>query len=344
MTFRSVRRGAFALLVTALAVDRAQAADFYEGKTIRLIIGNNTSGGYAVFGRLFAQYFGRHIPGNPKIVVQYMPGAGGVVLGNYLANVAAPDGLTIGLIPRGAPFQPLFGNSAAKFKAESFTWLGTTSSYGNDAYCLIVRSDSPYKTLADLQKAEQPVPFGGTAAGDMNTDLVLVAKNVFNLNVRVVRGYQGPGEIAMAMERNEIVGRSFGMVALEMFSSDLVKDGKLRFLVQFGRKRWSGLPDVPTAHELAQSPDDNALIDLAEVPLLLARPYLAPPQIPPEATAILRKAFMETQSDPDYLADNEKLKSDVSPLSGEEIQQLVERIGKTPPALVERYKAAVEAK
>jgi tripartite-type tricarboxylate transporter receptor subunit TctC len=178
----------------------------------------------------------------------------------------------------------------------------------------------------------------------MNTDLVLVAKNVFNLNVRVVRGYQGPGEIAMAMERNEIVGRSFGMVALEMFSSDLVKEGKLRFLVQFGRKRWSGLLDVPTAHELAQSADDNALIDLAEVPLLLARPYLAPPQIPPAATAILRKAFMDTQADPDYLADNEKLKSDVSPLSGEEIQQLVERIGKTPPALVERYKAAVEAK
>jgi tripartite-type tricarboxylate transporter receptor subunit TctC len=335
---------AIVLLAGTITTDRIQAAEFYDGKTIRLIIGNNTSGGYAVFGRLLAQYLGRHIPGNPKIAVQYMPGAGGVVLGNYLANAAEPDGLTIGMIPRGAPFQPLFGNSAAKFKAEAFTWLGTTSSYGNDAYTLMVRADSPYRTLADLQRADKPVAFGGTAAGDMNTDLVLVAKNVFNLNIQVVRGYQGPGEIAMAMERNEIVGRTFGMVALEMFSADWIKQGRLRFLVQFGRKRWSGLPDVPTAHELAQSPDDEALIDLAEVPLLLARPYLAPPKIPAAATAILRKAFMATQADPDYLADNEKMKSDVSPLSGEDVQQLVERIGQTSPALVARYKAAVEMK
>jgi tripartite-type tricarboxylate transporter receptor subunit TctC len=318
---------AIALLAPLAAVDSTHAAEFYDGKTIRLIIGNNTSGGYAVFSRLFAQYLGRHIPGNPKIAVQYMPGAGGVVLGNYLANVAEPDGLTIGMIPRGAPFQPLFGNSAAKFKAEAFTWLGTTSSYGNDAYCLMVRADSPYRTLADLRTAQTPVPFGGTAAGDMNTDLVLIAETVFDLNIRIVRGYQGPGEIAMAMERSEIVGRTFGMVALEMFSADWIRQGKLRFLMQFGRKRWSGLPDVPTAREVARPANDEA-----------------PLKIPTEATAILRKAFMATQADPDYLADNAKMKSDISPLSGEEVQALVERIGRTPAALVERYKAAVEMK
>jgi len=302
------------------------------------------TGGYAVYGRQLAQYLGRHIPGHPTITVQYMPGAGGVVLGNYLANAAEPDGLTIGMIPRGAPFQPLFGNSAAKFKAEAFTWLGTTSSYGNDAYCLMVRSDSPYRTLADLKTAEKPVPFGGTAAGDMNTDLVLIAKTVFDLNLRIVRGYQGPGEIAMAMERNEIVGRTFGMVGLGQFSADWIRQGRLRFLAQFRRTHWSGLPDVPTAHELAQSADDAALLDLAETPLVLARPYLAPPKLPADVTEILRKAFMAMHSDPDFLAENEKMKSDISPLGGEEVQALVERIGRTPAALVTRYKAAVEMK
>jgi tripartite-type tricarboxylate transporter receptor subunit TctC len=322
----------------------SQAADYFEGKTIRLIVGNNEVGGYAVYARLLGQYLGRYIPGKPNVIVQYMPGGGGVTLGNYLANVAARDGLTIGMIPRSAPFQPLMGNSAAKFRAENFTWLGTTSSYRDDAYSLIVRSDTPYRTLADLQTAEKPVPFGGEAAGGTDTDMVLVAKNVFDLNIQLVRGYKGPGEIAMAMMRNEVVGRAFGMSSLQIFHADWLKEDKLRFLVQFRRTRWEKLPDVPTARELAQSNDQRALLELAETPLLLARPYLAPPQIPAEVVSILRKAFMDAHRDPEYLAHNAKSNSDVSPLDGKEVQDIVTKISHTPRALVERYKAALEIK
>jgi tripartite-type tricarboxylate transporter receptor subunit TctC len=321
-----------------------QAAEYFEGKTVRLIVGNNEVGGYAVYARLLGQYLGRYIPGKPTVIVQYMPGGGGVTLGNYLANVAARDGLTIGMIPRSAPFQPLMGNSAAKFRAEDFTWLGTTSSYQNDAYSLIVRADTPYRTVADLRTAEKPVPFGAEAAGGTDTDLVLVAKNVFDLNIQLVRGYRGPGEIAMAMARNEVFGRAFGMSSLMMFQADWVKENKLRFLVQFRPQRWEKLPDVPTARELAQSEDQRALLELAETPLLLARPYLAPPQLPPEVTKILRKAFMDTHRDSEYLALNAKSDSDVSPLDGQEVQDIVAHISRTPRALVERYKTALEIK
>jgi tripartite-type tricarboxylate transporter receptor subunit TctC len=143
----------------------ANAGDYFEGKTIRLIVGYDAVGGYAVYARLLAQHIGRYIPGNPSIVVQYMPGGGGITLGNYLATVAARDGLTIGMLPRSIPFQPLMGTAAAKFRAEEFTWLGTSSSYANDAYSLLVRTDTPYLTLADLQTAASPAPFGAEAAG-----------------------------------------------------------------------------------------------------------------------------------------------------------------------------------
>ncbi len=343
MALRNILLVVCALFAIGMA-SRAHGAAYYEGKTIRLIVGNNPVGGYAVYARLLAQYLGRHIPGNPKIQMQYMPGAGGVVLGNYMAAVAPRDGLTIGMIPRSALFEPLLGNGAAKFRSQDFTWLGTTSSYANDAYCLIVRSDTPYRTLADLQKAGRPAPFGGEAAGGTDTDLVMIAKDVFRLNIQVIRGYQGPGEIGMAMEKDEVVGRAFGMSSLEIFSSDGLRQGEFRFLVQFSRARWSKLPDVPTARELTKSTDDRALIELAEAPLLLARPYLAPPQIPAAAAAILKKAFMDTHADPDYLAENAKMKADISPLSGDEVQEIVKQISHTPPALIERYRAAMEAK
>jgi tripartite-type tricarboxylate transporter receptor subunit TctC len=174
--------------------------------------------------------------------------------------------------------------------------------------------------------------------------MLLIAKDVFNLNIQVVRGYKGPGEIAMAMVRNEVVGRTLGMSSLQLFHADWLKEGKLRFLVQFRRNRWDKLPDVPTARELAKDDDQRALLALAEMPLLLARPYAAPPGIPAEAAAILKKAFMDAHRDPQYLAMNEKAKADISPLDGREVQDIVAQIARTPPTLIQRYKAALEIK
>jgi tripartite-type tricarboxylate transporter receptor subunit TctC len=337
-------RAGLAIGILIGAMTPSHAADYFAGKTIRLIVGNDEIGGYAIYARLLAPVLGRYIPGKPSVIVQYMPGGGGVTLGNYLANVAAKDGLTIGMIPRSVPFQPLMGNKAANFHAEDFTWLGTSSSYQNDAYSLMVRSDSPYLTLDSLRTAETPVPFGGEAAGGTDTDMILIAKNVFNLKIQLVLGYRGPGEIAMAMMRNEVIGRAFGMSSLQLIQGEWLKEGKLRFLTQFRTTRWEKMADVPTARELTKTDDQRALIEMAELPLLLARPYLAPPGLPANVTAILRKAFMDAHRDAEYLAINAKTNSDISPLDGEEVQRIVTQLTRTSPALVARYKTALSEK
>jgi tripartite-type tricarboxylate transporter receptor subunit TctC len=339
-------KGSFFLLSLTCAVPyRAAADDFYKGKTITLVVANAAGGGYDLYARLLARHMGRHIPGNPAIVIKYQGGAGGMVMANALYGGTPRDGLTIGLMMRANPLERVLGNPAAKFENERFTWLGTAASFQNDAYCLVVRADSPIHSIADAQSATRPLVFGGVAAGGTDTDLLLVARSVLKLNLRLVRGYQGVHDINLAIRRGEVDGQSVGISALRNSMADWLNAGKLRFLVQFGHEaRWSGLPDVPTAYELAPTTDDRSLIELAEVPLKMARAFVAPPELPPERAAILKQAFMATQADPAYLGEAHDLQIDISPLSGDAIQQLLQRLAGSPPALIQRYKDILEAK
>jgi tripartite-type tricarboxylate transporter receptor subunit TctC len=326
------------------AVVRA-ADDFYRGKTISLVVANAAGGGYDLYARLLARHMGRHIPGNPAIVVKYQGGAGGMVMAAALYSSTPRDGLTIGLMARANPLERVLGNPAAKFENEKFTWLGTASSFQNDAYCLVIRADSPIRSIADAQSASRPLLFGGVAAGGTDTDLLLVARSVLKLNLQLIRGYQGVPDINLAIRRGEVDGQAVGISALRNSMADWLAAGKLRFLVQFGHQmRWSGLPEVPTAYELAPAAEERALIELAELPLRMARPFVAPPELPPERAAILKQAFMATQADPAYLAEASELQIDISALSGDAIQQLLQRLAGAPPALIQRYKEILEAK
>ena len=323
----------------------ALADDFYRGKTITLVVANAAGGGYDLYARLIARHMGRHIPGEPGIVVKYQPGVGGLLMANAMYATAPRDGLTIGLMARANPLERVLENPAAKFENEGFTWLGTASSFADDAYGLVVRADSPVKSIADAQRPGPPLVFGGVAAGGTDTDLLLVARSVFNLNLRLVRGYAGVADINLAIRRGEVDGQAVGTSALRASMADWFAAGKLRYLVQFGHDtRWAGLPDVPTAHELARTPDDRALIELAELPLKMARPFIAPPDLPAAQAAILKQAFMATQSDPAYLAEARELQIDISPLSGEEIADILRRIAQSPPALIQRYKDILASK
>jgi tripartite-type tricarboxylate transporter receptor subunit TctC len=322
----------------------AAADDFYKGKTISLVVANAAGGGYDLYARLLARHMGRHIPGEPAIIVKYQGGAGGLVMANAIYGATARDGLTIGLMARANPLERTLGNPAAKFENEAFTWLGTASSYQNDAYCLFVRADSPVRSIADAQRTTHPLLFGGVAAGGTDTDLLLVARTVFGLNLKLIRGYAGVPDINLAMRRGEVDGQASGISALRNSFGDWLSEGKLRFLVQFGHEaRWPELPEVPTASELA-APQDRGLIELAELPLKMARPFIAPPALPPERAELLKRAFMETQADPAYLAEARDLQIDISPLSGEEILQLLQVLARSPPALVQRYQDILAAK
>jgi tripartite-type tricarboxylate transporter receptor subunit TctC len=322
----------------------AAADDFYKGKTISLVVANAAGGGYDLYARLLARHMGRHIPGEPGIVVKYQGGAGGLVMANAIYSATPRDGLTIGLMARANPLERILGNPAAKFENEAFTWLGTTSSYQNDAYCLFVRADLPVRSIADAQRTTSPLVFGGVAAGGTDTDLLLVARNIFGMNLKLVRGYAGVPDINLAMRRGEVDGQASGISALRNSFGDWLREGKLRFLVQFGHEaRWSELPDVPTAYELA-APDDRGLVELAELPLKMARPFIAPPALLPERAKILQRAFMETQTDPAYLAEARDLQIDISPLSADEMQRLLRQLAASPPALVQRYQDILAAK
>jgi tripartite-type tricarboxylate transporter receptor subunit TctC len=342
---RSILIGAlFALVSSGIAIP-ADAQDFYHGKTINLIVANAPGGGYDIYARLLARHMGRYIPGEPAFVVRNMPGAGGMVLSNHIYSQAPRDGLTIGMMSRSNPIEPLLGNTSAKYKAEEFLWLGTTSSYEDDSYCIVIRADSPIRSVADLQKPGHTLRLGGLAAGGTDTDLVLIARDVFKLNVQLIRGYKGTQELNLAIQRDEIEGRGIGFSSIANTFSDWHRDGKLRFLMQFGHEtRWKGLPDVPTARELAQAPADKALLELAELPFLMARPFFAPPDVPAPQAAVLKKAFMDTQKDPEYLREAKQLQLDVSPRSGDEIQATLQRITRTPPAVVTRYKDILNSK
>jgi tripartite-type tricarboxylate transporter receptor subunit TctC len=288
---------------------------------------------------------GRYIPGEPNFVVRNMPGAGGMVLSNHMYSQAPRDGLTIGMMSRSNPIEPLLGNTAAKYKAEDFLWLGTPSSYEDDSYCIVIRADSPIKSIADIQMPGQTLRLGGLAAGGTDTDLVLILRDVLKLNIQLIRGYKGTQELNLAIQRGEIEGRGIGVSSAANTFADWYRDGKLRFLVQFGHEtRWKGLPEVPTARELARAPEDKALLELAELPFLMARPFFGPPEVPAPQAAILKKAFMDTQKDPEYIREAKQLQLDISPRSGDEIQGVLQRIVRTPQALITRYKDILNSK
>jgi tripartite-type tricarboxylate transporter receptor subunit TctC len=337
--------GALLVLVCVAIAAPAVAQDFYKGKTINLIVGNAPGGGYDHYARLLARHMPRYIPGEPNIIVKNMPGAGGMVMSNAMYSQMPRDGLTFGMMSRPNPIEPVFGNPAAKFKSEEFTWLGTSSTYEDDAYSLVIRADAPFKSIEDVQKPGRPLLLGGLAAGGSDTDITLIARDVFKLNTQLVRGYGASTEINLAIMRGEVEGRAIGMSSLQTTMTEWLNQGKLRFLMQFGHEtRWKGLPDVPTARELAKSAEDKALLELAELPFLMARPFMAPPGIPPALADILKKAFMDAHRDADYLREAAAMKIDVSPLSGDEIAKIVARIAKTSPAVVARYNTILHSR
>jgi tripartite-type tricarboxylate transporter receptor subunit TctC len=328
----------------ATAIRPVGAEDFYKGKVITLLVGSAEGGGYDQYARLLARHMGKHIAGEPAIVVKNQPAAGGMAMANAMYATVPRDGLTIGMMSRDIPLQPLFGNAAAKFKPESFTWLGTSSRYDDDAFCLVIRSDTSVTSIADLQKPGRPAIFGGQAAGGSETDIVLIAREVFRLNLQFIRGYRASTDTLLALRRGEIEGRAITTSTLQKSMGDWLETGRLRYLLQFGHEaRWKGLPDVPTARELARTPEDKAVLELAEFPFLMSRPFIAPPEIAAAQASMLTQAFMSAHQDADYLREAKEMQLDVSPVAGDELQNQMARIARTPPAVIARYKTAVSA-
>ncbi|MGZ3309961.1 MAG: Bug family tripartite tricarboxylate transporter substrate binding protein [Xanthobacteraceae bacterium] len=326
--------------VFAVAPAHADAvADFYRGKQIDLIIGYGPSGGYDVYARLLARHFGKFIPGNPSVVAQNMPGGGSLRAVNYLYNLAPRDGTVIGTFSRNMPLIGLLGgNPNVQFKPRKLTWIGSSSSFVNDAYILIVRKDAPVKSIEEARRPDLPaLVLGGNAESATGNDVPIILRDTIGLHVKQVVGYPDSSAIFLAIERGEVHGRTVDLSSVKSMKPEWLKpDSGFRVLVQFARTtRHPDFPDVPTARELARSEAARALIELAELPYTLSRPFAAPPDIPADRANALQRAFLAVHSDPHYLEDAARFRVDVSPIAGTEVLQAIDRIAGAPSELLE---------
>ena len=264
---------AILMLVSALpmAAQADAVADFYRGRTVNVVIGYGPGGGYDLCARLIARHIGRYIPGNPSVVAQNMPGAGSLRAANYLYKVAPNDGATIGTFARDMPLLALLGNnSGLRFDPRKFVWLGSSSSFANDAYILMVRRDAPAQSIEEARRpGGPPLVLASTAEGTAGNDAPMVLRTALGLNIKLVAGYPDNGAIFLAVDRGEVNGRTVDLTTLKSLHPDWLRpSGGMRALLQFARAaRHPDLPDVPTARELANDPASRALIELCRVAL-----------------------------------------------------------------------------
>jgi len=313
------------------------ASEFYKGRTVELYIGYSVGGGYDIYARLLARHMGRHLPGSPVIVPRNMEGAGSLRLANWLYKAAPRDGTVFGTIGRGIAFDPLLGTEGAQFKATEYGWLGSAN---DEVSVCAAWGKTGIARFEDLSR--KPVFVGGTGAG-ADTDLFpKVMNSILGTKLKLVTGYPGGNDITLAMQRGEVEARcGWSWSSVKTNHPQWVKDGTIKLLVQLSLEKHADLPDVPLIMDFVRSPEQRAILRLVFARQVMGRPFLAPPGLPAERLALLRRAFMETMKDAAFLAEAEKIKLEITPVDGAAVQKLVAEIYATPPENVRRAAEAV---
>jgi tripartite-type tricarboxylate transporter receptor subunit TctC len=319
----------------------AQSDFFYKGKTIRIYIGSTAGGFYDRWGRLFARYMGKYIPGNPEIIAQNMPGAGSVISANHVFNVAKPDGLSLVMPLNSVYVDQLAGRKEVQFDLRKFHWIGSPAV---ESVIFYMRADTPYKTIADVIKAKEPPKCGGTGTASSDYILSKILEEMVGAKFNSVLGYAGGSEIDIAVEKNEVVCRAhstsahFGREPFDTWH----KKGFDRHLVQTSRKRDSRAADVPTTHEIFDqykvSANNRRVANIVLAAGDFGRPVMVTPGTPADRIKVLRDAFLKTLSDPEAVAEAKKARMDIDPTPGEELESLVKEIFDAPPEVAERVK------
>jgi tripartite-type tricarboxylate transporter receptor subunit TctC len=326
------------LLLLAFAwlsgVAYATSHEFFKGKTVTLLVGTSVGGAFDDWGRFIALHLGRHIPGNPDIVVQNMAGAGTVIAANHIYNITKPDGLTFGVVNPGIYVDQLLGAKEIRFDWPKFSWIGSPERVDQ---VLFMRADTPYKTLEEIRKAKEPPRCSATGRSGLAYFLPRLVEEAVGLKINMVIGYGGGGEMNLAIEKGEVhcrAGTVSAYVSREP-TSTWIKTGFVRALVQSGATRHSKLPDVPTLYELMETyKTPVATRRVAKVMLSsgdFGRPCIAPPGMPADRIKVLREAFMKAMNDPELLADAKKKKWDLDPTKGDELEAIAKEVMVQPP-------------
>jgi tripartite-type tricarboxylate transporter receptor subunit TctC len=323
---------AFLLAISAHPTRAAGVEDFYKGRTLSIIIGYSVGGGYDTYGRLLSRYIGEHIPGRPAIVPQNMPGAGSIKAANYIYGVAPKDGTVIGTFGRTIPVAPLLAAAGAAFDGMKFIWLGSIS---RDTSLCVTSSKSEIKTWDDF--LAKPSTFGGEGAGADPDVFARLYKNVFGARDKLVTGYPGTNDVALAMERREIDGFcGLSWSTLKSRHADWLNTKSINIIVQAGLKKEPELPDVPFAIDLARSQEQLQIVKLVLVSQEMARPFAAPPGLPADRRAALLAAFNETLKDRAFLAEAKMADLDVDPVRAPEIDALLAEVYATPKNVTDK--------
>lgn len=327
---------AWGLAARAAAPSNEAEAAFYRDKTMNLIVSGNAGGDYDAYARLLASRMDAYIPGNPKIIVQNMPGAGGFKATNYIYSVAPRDGTYFASVSAAIPIGPLMSPKSAEYDTKRLIWLGSIARETRVGY---VWETSPVKTLDDAKR--MVATMGGTALGAGTVDLVLVANDLFGFKFKLVSGYKGAPDVKLALERGEIDG-IFGN-AYDAIPPEWMKDRKVRILTQFGFAKHPDLPNVPLFIELAKTSEERQILDFLLARQEASTPYIAPPDVPAARVTILRRAFDSAIRDEKFLAAAKEAKLPVDgPMTGEALTDLTAKLADIPQPTIQRVNAIFE--
>ena len=324
---------AIACAAHPVGVSAQTVEQFYKGKTIDLIVGGAPGGGYDIYGRAVARHWGKHIPGNPHFAVRNMPGASGMAMLRHIASVATRDGLVVGITFPLAILKPLM-DRRDDYLPTSFSFIGSANQ--ETRVCLAMKNQ-PVKTMDDALTKEMVV--GGNAPGGAPHDTPIMLNNLLGTKFKLVAGYPGTQEIALAVERGEVGGIcGFGWTSLMSQQPQWVTDNKINILVQIAMEPYPALEKmgVPMIWKWVKTDEQRRVLEFLMAEQVYGRPFLGPPNIPTDRLEALRESFMATMKDADFLADAEKLGIEIAPVSGETFETLIRRVGATPPAMIEK--------
>lgn len=325
------------LLLAASLAAPARAdpiADFYKGRTVALVVGSSTGGGYDTMARAVGRFIGRHIAGNPTVVVRNMPGAGGITALNYVYNTAERDGSVLALVQNNTPLEPLFGTKQARYDATRLNWLGTPSF---EVAMVLLWHTVPVNSVDDLRRRETPV--GASGANSTPAFYARLLNATLGTKMKLVNGYPGQNDALIAMERGELDGYpSVFESALTSTRPTWLREKLAKAIVQYGPERLRDL-DVPFAPDLISNEDDKLLMQAGFAPLALGRPLAMPPDVPAERVEAMRQALADTFADPEFLAERDRMGLGVNaPRTGAQLQDVIARAYRTPPHIVERLR------
>lgn len=326
----------FAAALLTSAANGAEPANFYQGKTLRIVVGLSAGGGYDLYTRTIARHMGRHIPGNPSITVENMAGAGSLIATNHIYKVAKPDGLTIGHFLGGLFLQQLLGKPGIEFDSQRFEHVGVP---GQDNFMVGVAKSTGITDVEKWVASKQVLKFGGTAVGAGSDDLALMLRHALGLPLQLVNGYKGTAEIRLAFNSGELTGLVNAWESTKSTWRRELDSGEKRIILQATLTPHPDLPKMPMALSMIKNEADKKLLSVViRAHGATVRPYVLPPKTPKDRVQLLRKAFMDTMKDPEFLTDAKRANLDVNPTDGAELENNVREISKLELALVAKLK------